>query len=134
MKIIQSNQLSDVNPINDCFIVKNVIDQLECEKIIAYLGLKLQSFEENQKFEGNNWYYDVKMEDTYFHSFLFNDLRSVSCAPIIKAYQLLFKYYKILGQDIEGDFEYHISPDLSENIKTINPLVFWYPAGAGRFD
>lgn len=60
MKIIESNQLSEVNPFADCFIVKKVIAQSDCDKIIEYLSLKLKNFEENQKFEGNNWYYDVK--------------------------------------------------------------------------
>lgn len=134
MKIIQSSQLAEVNPTLECFIVKNVIADLECEKIIAYLSEKLNSFEENQKFEGNNWYYDAKKEDTYFHSFLFNQLSTVSCISIIDAYKKLFEYYKFLGQDIEGNFEYHMSSDLLEHVKTINPLVFWYPAGVGRFD
>jgi len=134
MKIIQSSQLSEVNPISECFIVKNVIDESECDKIINYLNDKLNSLEENQKFEGDNWYYDVKKSDTYFHSFLFNQLSSVNCPAIVGAYKKLFEYYKFLGQDIEGDFEYHMGNDFSEDIKTINPLVFWYPAGVGRFD
>ena len=99
-----------------------------------YLKEILKSQEQNKPFEGNNWHYDVKKVDTYFHSFLFNELSLVTCTSLLNAYKSIFEYYKFLGQDIEGEFFHHIGSPLPENSKTINPLVFWYPAGIGKFD
>jgi len=134
MKVISQHELGTVDPKAECFIVKNTLPTADCDAIVATLKQALTDKAPNERFSGNNWYYNVSKQGTHFHSFLLNDIASLQCPPTLKAFETLYRFYQALGDDIRGDFHEHTQTELPADQKTINPLVFWYPTGTGCFD
>jgi hypothetical protein len=134
MKIISIDELGSIDAKKECFIIKNAFPKTSCDKIVTYLQHKLSSTRPNEKFEGNNWHYTVDKKNTYFHSFILNELSKTSSPELNSAYKKLFELYANLGEKIQGQFEDLYGNTDATDVKTINPLVFVYPAGTGTFD
>jgi hypothetical protein len=134
MKIFKNldEAVNSVNPTNTPFLVKSFVDKLSCDKALVDLTNYQQEFSENERFHGENWYYLVDKFDSQFFSFNLNSLNSLQSNILSSMYLKLFDAYRALGDDIERDFEFHVQNEFDG--KTINPLVFWYPHGTGKFD
>ena len=134
MKIFQTLEeaVESVNPCKTPFIVKGYVDKDKCDKVLAEVGSFHERYSDNEKFFGENWFYEVNKHDTQFHSFMFNNLIGLPNGELIKIFEKLFNAYVALGQDIQGNYDNHLSGNVSG--ETINPLVFWYPHGVGKFD
>ena len=134
MKIFTNLQSisNQIDPNNEPFIVKNVIDAKLCDRALVELCNYRSSYAINEYFSNNNWHYVVDKNETKFFSFLFNSLGSLTDSVLPNIYSIIFETYKKLGDDIEEDFDFHVKNKVEG--KTINPLVFWYPSGIGKFD
>jgi len=124
--------IDNADPSQSPFIIKRFVSRELCDDAVKEIGGYLNAFKCNERFFGENWHYKVKKNDTEFNSFLFNSLGSLpqSILPII--YEKIFYAYQKLGDDIPNDFSSHLQQGIEG--KTINPLVFWYPYGVGKFD
>lgn len=134
MKFIGINELNLINPLEECFVIKNFIPKEWCESIINFLKLIKNSHLPNQRYSGDNWYYIVNKNETYFDSFIFNELFNIKCEQLVETYQKLFQLYKLLGEELDGDWQTFLFNNAPANHKTINPLIFSYPAGIGKFE
>ena len=134
MKIFKNlKSISDqIDPTNEPFIVKNVIDAELCNQALEELSNYRSSYAINEYFFENNWYYIVNKDNNKFFSFSFNSLGSLKNSVLPNMYSIIFETYKKLGDDIEEDFDFHVKNKVEG--KTINPLVFWYPSEGGKFN
>lgn len=134
MKIFKNlKSISDqIDPNNEPFIVKNVIDAELCHQALEELSNYQSSYALNEYFFKNNWYNSVDEDNAKYFSFSFNSLGSLKNSVLPYIYSIIFETYKKLGDDIEDDFDFHVKNKVEG--KTINPLVFWYPCGVGKLD
>jgi len=134
MKIYQNfeSAIESIRPFESTFIVKQFITRKLCDDALNEIEGYLKKYESNERFFGENWHYKVKKHDTEFYSFIFNSLDALPQGVLLKIYEKIFNAYKQLGDDISNDFAFHLQQNVKG--KTINPLVFWYPHGVGKFD
>jgi hypothetical protein len=73
MKMFDSIKDVTIDPRNECFIIKNFFEDNFCDLLINDLENIRKKYNTNERFLGENWYYEVNKYHTRFYSFIFND-------------------------------------------------------------
>lgn len=134
MRVFESLQsaVDNIDPSETPFIIKQFINRELCDDAVNEIEGYFNTYASNENFFGENWHYKVDKYDTEFISFLFNSLGSLPQSALPNIYNEIYNAYQSLGDDIPNDFLSHLKQGVKG--KTINPLVFWYPHGVGKFD
>lgn len=98
LKIVTQKTLEDINPLKECFIIKNTLDKKLCLEIVDFLNYFKRNLDENIRKNGENWYYLVRSNNNYFASYLFNELHRLKFEPLRFAFENL---YNLLGENTE---------------------------------
>lgn len=125
---ISINELNKVDPLTDCFIIKNVFSKQKCDRVINFLKRFSSENKENERVAGQNWHYLVRSNNNFFDSYIFNSLASLDCFELKLMYRRLYELYNFFGgKTFVNDFDKEIKiQDFTTNYKIIQPLCFWY--------
>lgn len=78
-----------------------MVTSKDCNLAIEFLQRALNTYSDNERFNGENWHYQVKKENINFDSFIFNNLAGLIDTPLINFYQELYSLYNNLGEQFD---------------------------------
>lgn len=123
-------QRPNVDLSNTVMVIQDVFSPSLCKSIRSFVQNFVTRYAPNEgqdNFEGN-WYYLVDKEDQVkFYNCTFNSLSKLSDLNPLQLYQGMFQFHEKANRLNLKSLE-----DNALNCR-FSPLVFYYPAGSGRF-
>jgi len=141
MKYIKINELNQVNPEKDIFVIKNVVKKSICADLNKWINFQLKNKKPNTSISSkNNWFYRVNKGNTYFSSFILNEFKKIKSKSVHIVFEELFKIYLKLGlkeplkiKNLNQFRKEFYKNELGNHEITFHPYIFSYDCGTGKF-